>query len=77
MRRGIMLLPLLFLAACSTSSDSLESLKNRGLDHVNNGRLEEGIETFSIILKQDPTNIFACVLGARLRGTWQVRRGTF
>jgi tetratricopeptide (TPR) repeat protein len=51
-----MLLSLLFLAACSNSSDSLESLKNRGLDHVNNGR-------------QDPKNIFAlCARGGTYGG---------
>lgn len=57
-------MPLLFLLACNNSNNSLEYLKNRGLDQVNNGRLQEGIETFSIILKQDPTNVFAlCARG--------------
>lgn len=64
MPRGVIFLPLLFLAACSNSKNTVESLKNRGLDHVNNGRLQEGIETFSTILKQDPTNVFAlCARG--------------
>jgi tetratricopeptide (TPR) repeat protein len=63
--KGMLLLPLLLLASCNNSNDSLESLQRRGTDYANDGRLEEAIEVFSTILNRDPTNAPAlCARGA-------------
>ncbi len=65
MRRGMMLLPFLILASCNNSNDSVESLQRRGIEHVNDGRLEEAIGLFSAILARNPTNVDAlCARGA-------------
>lgn len=59
MQRGWLLLLIMVVASCRRSEDSTPALLSRGQEYANTGRTAEAIDSFSRVLRQDPSNTIA------------------